>query len=186
MLFRTLIAVAFCSLLIGDANAAGMGARADPLYDALLKSALSNLPSGVTAAHIKAAAVEPDDASAGVISNVEIGFEGKDPTAKVNYLMFSTPDLASVYFKRYDQIVASSGAQREFLPYAPGADCADAVKVSALVCMSAIGRVIVYSYGAVVPGTVEHGGTGSTSLSGPLMKLAIDHLTSVRAATGTQ
>jgi hypothetical protein len=176
MLLRTL-ALLFCIALFAQPAAAGMGDRVDALHDALIRSGLSNLPSGVTAAHIAAAKVDPDDANLGVLSNVEVTFEGKDPTAKVNYLLFTTPALASNYLSRYHQLLASSGAPRKFLPYAPGADCADATKANTLVCRSAIGRVIVFSYGAL---------QGETSVSGPLMKLAVDQLTAVRAATGTQ
>jgi hypothetical protein len=185
MILRTLIALAFCTLPLTHASAAETGDRVDPLYTALLKSNLVNLPDGVTAAHIAPAKVESDDASVGAIENVQITFDGKDPSAKVNYLLFATPDLASVYFKRYDALLTSSGAARKFLPYTPGAECADATKVDAMVCMSAIGRVIVYSYGALQDEDVRSS-IGPTSVSGPLMKLAVDHLTSVRAATGTQ
>ena len=101
----------------------------------------------------------------------------------MNYLVFADGAAAIAYMKRIDGLFANSGAARLFLPYAPAVECVGPTQRQAVICAVGVDRVAIFSTAASVEG-MSGKNPGSTSLAGPLIKAATDHLAAVKAATG--
>lgn len=190
MAARILVAC-LLGLAVSTANAASLtDARSsrllvaegtDGLYDALLKSIPAALPQGVGGAQVAPVAMDDDDRGAGVRGIAQVTFQSKDPLLKINYVVLGDASEASAYIRRYLDLIGSSGARQIMLPYLPQADCAANATDSKMICGMAVDRVVIFSFGTEAAGTNT---TGPTSLAGPLIKAARDHLTRVKTASG--
>jgi hypothetical protein len=154
---------------------------ADGLYDALLKATPTALPPGVGAAQTAPVSTDGDDQSAGVRGILQVTFQSKDPLAKVNYVVLADAARANAYVQRYVDLIGTSGARQIMLPYLPQANCAASAPGPKVICGMAVDRVVIFSFGSESAGTNT---TGPTSLAGPLIKAALDHLTRVKTASG--
>jgi hypothetical protein len=140
--------------------------HADPLYDALLSTTLQDLPNGLTSPSISAGPLEEVDKSDGMTGNIQITFEG-DPKSRVNYLFFTTPDDARKYTLKVAQQITLTGGSRKFLVNVPSADCIEAQEHA--LCDLQSDQLVLVTFAT----SVNNG-------AGPLIKMAVDHLTTVK------
>jgi hypothetical protein len=154
---------------------------ADGLYDALLKATPASLPPGVSGAQTAAVAMDDADKKDGVIGILQVTFQSKDPLAKMNYVFFADATQANAYIQRFIDVVGNAGARQIMLPYLPRANCAASAADPKVICGMAADRVAIFSWATESPGTNT---TGPTSLAGPLIKSALDHLARIKTASG--
>jgi hypothetical protein len=158
-------------------------AAADNLYDAMLKASPTNLPNGVSEPQTAPVELQEDDRRSGVTGALQVTFHSSDPNAKINYVFFTSAEQAKAYAQRIDGMVRSSGGKAIFLPYAADADCAASGATGHMLCTEAVDRVVVISLAAESEGT-NNNARGPVSLAGPLIKAALDHLATVKKASG--
>jgi hypothetical protein len=142
-------------------------AKADALYNELLSATPQSLPQGFTSPIVSAGFVEEVDKNDGIIGNIQIIFQGDDPTAKVTYLFFSSPEETKSYSIRMSQQIIMSGSERKTIANLPDANCADAQQRSN--CYMVIDQLLVVTSAS----NVESG-------AAPLLGMAVDHLNSIK------
>jgi hypothetical protein len=176
-MFRRLLIACFLGLGVfaADANAE------DGLYDALLKAAPTGLPPSVAGAQTVPVASDDADKRDGVIGILQVTFQSKDPLAKLNYVFFADASGADAYIQRFNTLIGGSGGRPIMLPYLPRANCARSATEPKVICGMAADRVVMFSFATESEGTNT---TGPTSLAGPLIKAAVDHLARVKTASG--
>lgn len=165
-----ILTVAFTLLLAGMVS---VSARADALYEALLKAKPQTLPAGFSLTQVGPGPIDQEDQNAGMLGNAQITLQGADPAARINYLLFPDMTAANAYLAAFQNAILQKKATPRPLPDWPEAVCAETANGAA--CAVGSGRVAVFTLGTKVD-----------SAASPLLRPALDHLNHVRKASGLQ
>ena len=165
---------------------AGPAAAADRLYEVLLTSTLEVLPEGVSGARLDAAPLSDDDRKDGVAGSLSVRLRSNVGRAGFQYLIFANAQQAAAYTKRtsgWFDAMTKMGSARPIISYDPAADCIVFQSSQHMFCIVAVDRVVIITLAEPALGTTA---TEPTTLAGPLLKAATDHLATVKAAAGTR